>query len=59
MIMGKARDAERKEDNLEEEYEAQPIPTMTFRKNVPKLSGQDTSQFNNWTWKIQANQKVL
>ena len=32
---------------------------MTFRKNVPKLPGQDTSQFNNWPWKIQANRKVL
>ena len=32
---------------------------MTFRKKVPKLPGQDTQQFNNWTWKIQANRKVL
>ena len=32
---------------------------MTFRKNVPKLPGQDTSQFNNWPWKIQENRKVL
>ena len=32
---------------------------MTFRKNVPKLPGQGTQQFNIWTWKIQANRKVL
>ena len=32
---------------------------MTFRKNVPKLPGQDTQKFNNWPWKIQANWKVL
>ena len=32
---------------------------MTFRKNVPELQGQDTQQFNNWPWKIQANRKVL
>ena len=32
---------------------------MTFRKNVPKLPGQDTQQLNNWPWKIQANRKVL
>ena len=32
---------------------------MTFRKNVPKLPCQDTQQFNNWPWKIQANQRVL
>ena len=48
-----------KDGNLEEEYETRPIPSMTFRKNVPKLPGQDTQQFKNWPWKIQANQKVL
>ena len=32
---------------------------MTFRKKFPKLSGQDTQQFNNCPWKIQANQNVL
>ena len=50
-ILGKARDAAMKDDNLEEEYEARPIPPMTFRKNVPKLPGQDTSQSKNWPWK--------
>ena len=58
-ILRKARDAAWKGDNLEEEYEARPIPPMTFSKNVPKLPGQDTSQFNNQPWKIQANKKVL
>ena len=58
-ILGKARDAATKDDNLEEKYETRPIPTMTFRKNVPKLPGQDTQQFKNWPWKIQANRKVL
>ena len=48
-----------KDDNLEEEYETRAIPPMTFWKNVPKLPGQDTQQFNNWPWKIQANRKVL
>ena len=28
---------------------------MTFRK----IPGQDTQQFNNWPWKVQANRKVL
>ena len=32
---------------------------MTFRKNVPKLPGQETQQFNNWPLKIQANRKVI
>ena len=59
MILGKAKDAARKDNNLQEEYEARPIPSMTFRKNIPKLLGQDISQFNNWPWKIQENQKVL
>ena len=58
-IMGKARNAATKDNNLEEEYETRPIPPMTFRKNVPKLPGQDTQQSNNWPWKIHANQKVL
>ena len=31
MILGRAKDAARKENNPEEEYEAQPIPPMTFR----------------------------
>ena len=54
-IMGKARDAVTKDNNLEEEYETRPIPPMIFRKNVSKLPGQDTQQLNNWPWKIQAN----
>ena len=58
-ILEKARDAAMKDGNLEEEYETRPIPPMTFRKNVPKLPGQDTQQFNNWPWKIQDNRKVL
>ena len=58
-ILGKARDAATKDDNLEEEYETRLTPPMTFRKNVPKLPGQDTQKFNNRPWKIQANQKVL
>ena len=59
-ILGKARDASRKDENLEEEYEARHIPPMTFSyKNVPELPGQDTSQFKNWPWKIQVNRKVL
>ena len=58
-ILGKARDAATKDNNLEEEYETRPILPMTFRKNVPKLPGQDTQQFNNWPWKIQANRRVL
>ena len=58
-IMGNARDAARKNDILEEEYEDQHIPPMNFLKNFPKLPGQDTSKLNNWPWKIQANLKVL
>ena len=58
-ILGKARDTATKDKNFEEEYESRPIPRMTFRKNVPKLLGQDTQQFNNWPRKIQANWKVL
>ena len=58
-IIAMARYASTKDDNLEEEYETRPIPSMTFRKNVPKLPGQDTQQFTNWPWKIQANRKVL
>ena len=58
-ILGKAKEATRKDENLEEEYEARPIPPMTFWKKVPKLPDQDTSQFNNFPWKIQANRKVL
>ena len=58
-ILGKARDAASNDDNLEEECEARSIPPMTFRQNVPKLPGQDTSQFNNWPWKIQADQRVI
>ena len=58
-ILGKARDAAKEDDNLEEEYETLPIPPTTFRKNIPKLPGQDTQQFNNWPWKIQTNRKVL
>ena len=46
-ILGKARDAASNEDNLEEEYKDRPIPPITFRKNLPKLPGQDTSQFKN------------
>ena len=53
------RNAALKDDNLEEGYETRPIPPMNFRKNVPKLPGQDTQQFNNWPWKIQANRKVI
>ena len=34
-------------------------PPTTISKNVPKLPVQDTQQFNNWPWKIQANLKVL
>ena len=29
-ILGKAKEATRKDENLEEEYEARPIPPMTF-----------------------------
>ena len=58
-ILGKARDSARKDNNLEEEYEAQPFPPMTFCKNFPKLPGQVTSQLNNWPWKIQVNRRVL
>ena len=47
------------DDNLEEKYEARPIPTMSFRNNFPKLIGQDISQFKKWPWKVQANRKVL
>ena len=32
-ILGKARDAATKDDNLEEEYETQPIPPMAFKKS--------------------------
>ena len=59
MILEKARNAESRYDNLEEKYESQPIPPMTFRNNVSELPGQYTSQFNNWSWKSQANCKVL
>ena len=59
MILEKSRNAAIRDDNLEEKYEARPIPLMTFCKNVLKLPGQDISQFNNWPWKVQANQKVL
>ena len=34
-------------------------PPIDFSKNVPKLPDQDTQQFNNWPWKIQANRKML
>ena len=34
-------------------------PPNDFSKNVPKLPRQDTQQFNNWSWKIQANRKVI
>ena len=59
MILEKARNVVIWYENLEEKYKAHPIPLMTFRKNVPKLSGQDILKFNNWPWKIQVNRKVL
>ena len=58
MIMEKARNMASRDDNLEDKYEARPIPPMNFHKNVPKLPCQDTSLFNNWLWKVQANRKV-
>ena len=39
MIPAKARNAASRDDNLEEKYEAHPIPPMTFHKNIPKLPG--------------------
>ena len=59
MILENLRSATSRDDNLEDEYEACPITTLNFLNNVPKLLGQDTSQFNNWPWKVQANRKVL
>ena len=58
-ILEKARNSSSMDDNLENKYEARPIPLMVFCKNVPKLPGQDTSQFINWTWKVQANRKAI
>ena len=57
--MTKAWNAASMDDNLEEKYEACPIPPMTFCENVPELQGQYKSKFNNWPWKVQANRKVL
>ena len=59
MIMEKARNTTSRDDNLEEKHEARLIPPMKFHKNILKLPGQDTLRFNNWTWKVQVNQKVL
>ena len=37
MILENVRNAESRDDNLEDKYESYPIPLMTFLKNVPKL----------------------
>ena len=59
MILEKARNVASRDDILEEKHESSPILPMTFCKNFPKLPGQDTSQFNNWPWKVQVNRKGL
>ena len=35
------------------------IPLTTWRKNVPRIPGQDTSKFKGWAQRLQYNRKVL
>ena len=49
------------EEELEYTYQhgGATIPEFTFRLNVPKIPGQDTSVFQSWPRKLQCYQKVI
>ena len=64
-ILKEARDVD-KDDFTEEmevntpfEYMTQDIPSFSFRLQVPKIPGQDTSVFHGWKNKQQMYRKCL
>ena len=56
-IIIQVRDIAIKKD-LGEPYEG-PIPLTAWRKNLPKILGQDTKQFQGWPQHLQQNRKVM
>ena len=57
-FLKEARDLEQKEANKGEfPYGQLEIPMMVIRNIVPKVPGQDTSQYSNWHWKETENAK--
>ena len=59
-FLKEARDLEQKEANEGDfPYGQLKIPMMVICSIVPKVPGQDTSQYSNWHWKETEKRKAL
>ncbi len=58
-VLEKARDLLKANQRLPDEFSSKDIPSTTWRRNVPKLRGQETQQFQDYSDELQQCRKVL
>ena len=58
-MMQTVYDEEESQDKLPDEFTFSTVPKTTWRRNVPKLPGQDTQQFDKWKYKQQQYRRTL